>query len=405
MSTQTRQVGRVSAAYLDEFCIGTSAIFVTVLYWWFKDFRLRVIGDAAGAVSKCSDIAAGPLDWLLSSQILNAAFQFPYCGFRAATGGSVTGWLVVQILLWALICILVYRTGKRLLDRTAGLVAGFSLVVLWETFRFALRPQSDLMFLFFLAVTLWTLARYQAKPTGRRRLAVFVAFVLLVTSRPFGLPIVFGFLVWDLFPTGDEETVPLVSSSVSSIVLGGVLCLVGVLAFLTLLRSIDVANATADTWRRGLSAVWSHGIVVTHTTEPTFQYAVDLRLTENTLTFLLANADHLLVMGFLKIAWFFVPVLSRWSTFHILVNAVVLTPLIAGTFAGTALALIRRRYGVIRFFVLPLLMILLTLAPTFLDGGFNYRAPATLSFALLTAYAVSVLRETYGPSGARLSVL
>jgi hypothetical protein len=70
-------------------------------------------------------------------------------------------------------------------------------------------------------------------------------------------------------------------------------------------------------------------------------------------------------------------------------NAVTVTPLVVGAFAGTALAVRERRYDVLRLCVVPIVGILLPVMAAYLDGGFNYRAPATLLFALLTGYAVS----------------
>lgn len=67
-------------------------------------------------------------------------------------------------------------------------------------------------------------------------------------------------------------------------------------------------------------------------------------------------------------------------------NAVTILPLVVGTVLGARLLLRRDRYSVAGLLLAPILTSLLTVAIVYVDGGFNYRAPATLAFALLSAY-------------------
>jgi len=60
------------------------------------------------------------------------------------------GWVVIQMVLSAFTAVLIYYTATRLVDRTAGLVAGLSFAVLFDTFRFSVFLLSETMFTFAL---------------------------------------------------------------------------------------------------------------------------------------------------------------------------------------------------------------------------------------------------------------
>lgn len=369
--------------------IAVSGIAAVGLYWWTEGLGLRVIGDAGASVSKCSSVTSlSPLEWITSVRLLRAAFQAPFCAVIGAT--DVRTWLIVQIALWGLACVFIYRTGALLFGEPAGLLAGFMTVGLWETFRFAIRPQSDLALLFATALTLWMLARYLQEQSPLRELAVLGAFVLMATTRPLGLPLVAGWTAWlvvrRINAAGGRSQLSRTEWALVAVV--ALIVLLVVPNFF--LERLQLAHTDPSVyWRKSLTAAWANGIVVTHPSTPTFQYLYTPRSASSVAGWLFVNVDHLLVMALFRSAFFFVPVLPRWSTFHIAVNLVTILPLTLGTFAGIYLLWKKRRADMIGLLATPVGMSVLTMWAFFLDGGFNYRAPATLVFPLICAYLVT----------------
>jgi hypothetical protein len=315
----------------------------------------------------------------------------PYCSALEVV--SIRTWLIVQILLWALTVVLVYRVGAVLFNELTGLFAGGMTALTWEMFRFALRPQSDAMLLFALAVALWALAVDYVSPSRRSAIFVAVSLLFMAISRPLGVPIVFGVLVWKLRPLDAETTLDPRDASFSRIALLAGLALVAVVILVIYFvpRLTRPAPTSAIGWRSGLAGAWWHGIIVTHTTDPTFQYLYQPQQASSMGMWIVLNIDHIVSMGLLRVAAFFIPVLPRWSTFHIVVNAVTVFPLVVGTALGVRTLLSQARYRLAGLLVAPIITSLITVGIIYVDGGFNYRAPATLSFALLSAYW---LRET-----------
>jgi hypothetical protein len=119
-----------------------------------------------------------------------------------------------------------------------------------------------------------------------------------------------------------------------------------------------------------------------------FEYQYTPRPADEFWPFIFLNIDNLAIMASLRIVWFFIPIVPRWSTAHILLNLVTLAPLIAGGLVGIYYAIQQRRLDILQMWLTPLAAVLLVIAATYLDGGFNYRAQMTPVFALFTGYAV-----------------
>jgi hypothetical protein len=354
-----------------------SAVFV-VGYWAMKDFRLRVIGDAGESTQACAALA--------QTNPLKILFQVTYCGVLSVA--SVRTWLIIQIVLWGVAVALVYRAGANLFDEPTGVIAGLATASLWETFRFAVRPQSDLILLFAVTVAFWALSRCVRFGTRRSWLLVAGSLVFVGFSKPLGFPLVFGWVVWTMLPLDSESSRSLRLDSLRTVALSVSGALFSLYVILTyLVPRLSGPAPTPDLyWRRGLAGSWVNGIIATHPRETTMAYAFQPRGAETMVSWVLVNLDHVAVMGLLRAAFFFVPVLPRWDTFHVVVNAVTILPLVVGTVLGARLLLRRDRYSVAGLLLAPILTSLLTVAIVYVDGGFNYRAPATLAFALLSAY-------------------
>lgn len=129
-------------------------------------------------------------------------FTVPFCAVDRVSGGL--GWVIVQTVLSAVTAALVYYTTARLVDRTAGLIAGFSFAVLFDTLRFSVFLLSETMFTFVIVLTIWSLARYRSEPTVCARILVFASPGLVVTTRPFGAPIFGEWLLLETLPRDSD---------------------------------------------------------------------------------------------------------------------------------------------------------------------------------------------------------
>lgn len=352
---------------------------LVVLYWWLKDFRLRLIGDAAPSIRACDAVFA-------ETYPLKLAFQIPYCLVLDIAG--VRTWLVLQIVLWSLAVVLIYRTGAGLFDEYTGIIAAVTLAFTFETFRFALRPQSDLMLLFAVAVCLWALSQYERDSTRSTRLLVVGSLLFVAFAKQLGFPLVFAWVVWIVFASKGDTSLDLRNPSLLHLGLYATLGVLTVFVIATYFipRFTGSAPEAGIYWRSGFAGAWWNGIIATHPSTPTFEYIYQPRSAASMASWMVVNADHILVMGFMRAAFFFIPVLPRWDLFHIVVNLVTIFPLGVGTFLGARRLLSDGRHRIAGLLLAPILASLLTVALVYVDGGFNYRAPATLAFALLTAY-------------------
>lgn len=372
-----------------------AAVFVLSLVgptlWWILE-GTKIQGDAASPAIVCGRLDT-PFRWFFSEERFYAGFQLPYCFWTDFLNLSVDSWVAVQILLWGITCLLVFYTAYMLFDIIAAMVAGLSLAVLWEAFRWAIRPQSDLLFIFGVSLAVCAMTRYYITPSRKNWILTIVAWTFMAVTRHFGAVILFSWLVFDLVSSVD--TLRNWFNDLFDQMRGRCIFKAYVDVLLLLLLAIYLFSSVQFNLDQGttfhLYPFWADGIVVTHTTEPMFQYAYTDRGGNSMLTFAARNADHLFILALLKISWFFVPILPRWSMLHIVINIATLVPLTLGFFAGLRVLLVheRRLAGLV---VLPVVMILATVGLTWLDGGFNYRAPAMPLFAILTGYWVSASR-------------
>ena len=321
--------------------------------------------------SVCDGWLTSPLAAFRTERLVYSGFALPLCIVLALTGGSLQAWVAVQIVLSALSCVLVYYTGTRLVERTAGVIAGLSLAVLWDSFHWVLYVLSDTMFVFAVALALWALTRHHREPSPRNRALAWVSLGLVAVTRPFGLPIVVGWLAYDLLPRDHEYRLGLLPNPLVTAVLGAAGLAV-------------VVSSKAYLLSERIYTLWSHGVVIWG--DPTFNYHFAARTGSSLVEFLLLNADHMVVLAALKVAVFFLPFVPRFSTSHVLLN-LALVPLTVGGFVG-AVRSIRRRSPHFRIWGTPAVMVLLIVAVTYVDFGWRYRAPLGPVFVLLTAYAV-----------------
>lgn len=346
-------------------------------YWLYGGTRLSP--DTRGYIAVCSAWTSNPID-ALTGQLIGveyAGFTLPFCIVTEVLGASFDAWVAIQILLSTLSCCLVYATARRALDRPAGLAAGLSMAVLWESFQWTIYLLSDATFVFAVSVALWAITRHQYLVSRRSWAVAWLALAFTAVARPFGLPIVLGWLAYDLLSRDDRFRVGLVSTP------SFVLALVGVIGLYYTLATRG--GAWVDSTLYGM---WTQGVLIVN--DPTFSYEYSPVERSSPIAFVLYNAHHLFVMGVLKLGLFFLPVLPRWSTFHNVVNVVTLLPAMVAS-GWAVVDLFQRNRQLLRLWLTPLAVILVLIGITFIDWDWRYRAPAAPVFALLAGYAASRL--------------
>ncbi len=352
--------------YAVVFCLALGA---RGLYWVFSG--TQVIGDARGVLSSCDTALSDPIAHFASPRLLYSGFEVPYCLFLQIPGTSVTHWVLVQVVLSTVGCVLLYDSSRRLVGEIAGWVAALGFISLWETFRWVVRPQSEALFTFVVILTLWQLTRHIDEPTKRSRLLLWAIFGWLALTRPFGVPLLAGYLFYDLLPDDSDLRFDLIPSRI--------------VAIGTFIVAIAFGLVGLMLFSRSLVWSWSQGRIVTGGVAT---YSYTPRAADGFLSFVVFNVDHLLIMAIQRVLWVFAPVLPRWSIAHIVLNLVTLGPLLVGTVVATIQIYKRREIRFAQLWITPVIAILFVIAVTFLDGGFNYRAQLTPMFALLTGYAV-----------------
>lgn len=138
-------------------------------YWVYRG-TIRG-GDWGGYSEACTVWATDPVGILSAHKgIFYAGFSFPFCQVLTLPGLTVDSWVMIQIVLSSVACVIVYLTGRLLMNRTAGVVAGFGLVVLWDTWRWTTLLYSTAMMTFAMACCLWAFARYHHSGSSRAKL-------------------------------------------------------------------------------------------------------------------------------------------------------------------------------------------------------------------------------------------
>lgn len=313
-------------------------------------------------------------NWGIGSRVLYAGYWVPLCVVTSLPGSSPDVMIALQILLSALACVLVFDAGRRHTNLVGGLVAGFALAVLMDVFAWTTRILGDSLLVFVLTLAIWAIGRYHEEPTRERRLTVWVVLAYLVFTRPYGVPLVLGWLAYDLFPIGSVRRLNLFPYPKVG------WALVAVVVPLTALGLLEQAGlSTLKRWREGILVAFDPSF-------PTYEFTS--RGGETILSFVLLNADHMIVLASLKVLVFLLPVVPRFSTLHNVLNLLTLTPMILLSVI-TVLRLVRERSQLFRLWVTPMVVILLIVSVTFVDYSWGYRAPAGPIFALLSGYAVA----------------
>jgi hypothetical protein len=353
-----------------------AAVFLVALAlrsWVWADMGTHVVRDGTRYLTWCNDLSAGTL--LGTRAVAYSGYWLPYCGWLRATGEWVHGWVGVQVILSALAPVLVYAAGRRLVGRSAGLVAGGALALQWEVYRWAARPQSEFVLTFALALALWRLAHYHTTPTTRNRLLALGSLGFVALTRPNGLPIVGAYLLYDLLPADSDHRLNL--GFPAKVNLG----IVGALA-------AGIAYRLQFGWAKGSMLYhWREGIIVT---PERVVYGYEPAAASGVVDFFVANAAHVVAIAVLRGLWFFSPVMPGWSPSHALKGSLTLVPLMALAALGVRAAVRREEWDLLALWATPLAAVVLTAMGIWVAGWRNFLGPAVVVYALFAGYYVSL---------------
>ena len=353
--------------YSAELAIFAVAITLRLAYWNYAGTQFG--GDWGSYAEACSVWATNPLGILTARKgILYAGFTFPFCQITALPGLSPSDWVPIQIALSAVACLVVYRTGRRLIDETGGLVAGFGLALLWDTWLWTRTLYSTAMFTFAMVCCLWAFARYHHSGSRADKTLLFVSFAFLSVTHPLGPPIVLGWVVYDVRPQLAAASRRIFTRRV-----------VPASAALT---AVPLALYAAD--RYWLPARWFQGEVVFN--DPT--YAIPVEQTGSVVDFLLTNHLYALAVPVARVLLFFVPFFPRNSLARIALNLATYTPLLLVAGYG-AYRVWHERRDLFRYLVTPAVVLLAVTAVYTVSWDLRYRAVLGPSIVLLTGYVVS----------------
>jgi len=341
--------------------------------WVWARIGTHVVRDATRYVAWCTEFSAGTL--FGTRALAYSGYWLPYCGWLNATGEWVHGWVGVQVVLSALACVLVYATGRHLVSRSAGIVAGVALAVQWEVYRWVVRPQSEFMLTFALALALWRLAHYHTTATTRNRLLALGSLGFVALVRPNGLPIVGAYLLYDLLPATSDHRLGL--GFPATVNLG----IVGALA-------AAIAYRLQFGWAKGSMLYhWREGIIVT---PERVVYGYDPAAASGVLDFFVANAEHVVAIAVLRGLWFFSPVMPGWSSGHATRAVLTLTPLLVLAALGVRAAIRREEWDLLALWATPLVAVVVTAMGIWVAGWRNFLGPAVVCYALFAGYYVSL---------------
>lgn len=340
----------------------------------------RIAGDTASYRYSCKLLAADPVGVLSTTKgLLYFGFTVPFCTVESISGGSGVVWVAVQIVLSSATAVLVYGIGRRLVDTTAGLVAGLGLALLFDVVRYTVFVLSETTFVFVLVLSMWAIVRHRDEPTVTSRAVVLGSLGWLAVTRPFGMPIVLGWLLLELLPAESDYRLGLIPRH---------LAIVGAIVLPVTILTLSSAPSKFPQIEQGFRGGW-----ILFKGEPEFllsSYPYTLRPAAGGVEFLLVNIDHVLVMIVLRVGVFFLPLVDVFSSpVWNVVNTVVLGPLLVGSLVGVGRAWRRRDALPLQLLVPPIVVVTGIVAVTYISQGWRFRAPLGPVFALLTGYAVA----------------
>lgn len=345
---------------------------------------VRTAGDTPAFEKTCGLLVADPIGSLSTIKGLQyLGFTVPYCIVEGVADGSGIAWVLIQIVLSAGTATLIYFVGRRLINPVAGLVAGLSFALLFDVVRYTVFLLSETTFIFVFSLCLWAITHHWENPSRTTRGLAIGSLGWLVITRPFGMPIVFGWLLFDLFPRGSKYRVGLIPRPIA---------VLGVILLPTAVLVTSSAPTKLAQVEQGFRGGW---ILFKGQTEFFLaKYNYTARPADGFIGFLVANIDHVIIMMILRTMVFFMPLIDNFaSPFWNIVNIVVLGPLLIGSAIGIFRSWNMGDVDVLILLLTPIVVVTGVVAITLVSIGWRFRAPLTPAFALLTGYAVASIRS------------
>jgi tetratricopeptide (TPR) repeat protein len=180
------------------FVIFGSAFLVRLIYLVEIDsipLFLHLAGDAGTYDAWGQRIAAG--DWLGKGVFYQAPLYPYFLGFLQLILGHNL-WLIrfIQIALGAISCALIFRAGRELFSRHAGIAAGLILACYAPGIFFDGLIEKSILDLFFLSLLLWLLSRVSVGQRWSQWLAMGAVLGLLGLSRENALILAIVLPLW-----------------------------------------------------------------------------------------------------------------------------------------------------------------------------------------------------------------
>lgn len=201
---------RVGAARWTDVALSL-AVFVLAfgvrLYYLFQvestPLFYYLIGDARSYDAWAQLLAAG--DWLGQGVFYQAPLYPYFLGLlQVVLGRDLWGIRVVQIILGAVSCSLLYWAGRSFFSRKAGIVAGFILSLYAPAIFFDSLIQKAVLDVFFVTLFLFLLGRTERRPYWPWWMAMGVVLGLLGLARENALIWIFVLPVWIWFHFGER---------------------------------------------------------------------------------------------------------------------------------------------------------------------------------------------------------
>jgi len=303
-----------------------------------------------------------------------AGATIPMCWLIDGFGLGKPGFVAYQILVSAAGTVLFADVCYREFGSPWGAFGGLALAIHWPTFKWVSWVLTDTTFIAALIAGLWVVVwvRTSSHVHIYHRAAVGVTAVTIAFTRPVGLLIAVIWFCWFAVYTQNwrdlEIRIPEVTGAVAT-----------VWAYISLSSRGEFSNQLLD--------VWSQGVIVLDS--DLLMYSYEATPADSVLRFSIANPIHVLSMGLLKVAVFFLPVLPRFSVIHNLLNVLLLVPVMVGAFLGGVVSIGRNDWGRVVTWVVPALAMLALIAATFVDWDWRYRSPFGPLFIGLTIAVVS----------------
>jgi hypothetical protein len=277
---------------------------------------------------------------------------------------------MMQGLLSAVSCVLVYFTAKKTINQMAGIAAGGTLAMLYDSFYWYAYILTDSFFVFVVTVVLWAMATHYVCDTSRTRVLALSSLGYLAITRPFGIPIFLCVVVGDQFTSElnllpkFRATAPLVVAASGAVILFSQ-------------RISWVLEHVTESFASGTLVANNSMLVYPFIEEGTVS-----------LSYLFLNIHHIILIAISRVLVFFLPILPRYSMMHNIVNIVTLVPMMLFAAVGVVRLIRRRKSPLLLMWLVPLIAILLTISVTFVDWDWRYRAPAGPLLAVLAGYTV-----------------